>query len=61
MYYTGAKKGALAAKDVPEAIRKKPTMKISYPSHACGRISDGTVQGAEWIRARDFETAQAGR
>jgi hypothetical protein len=50
MYYTGAKKGALDAKDVPEAIRKKPTMKISYPSHACGRISDGTVQGAEWIR-----------
>jgi len=50
MYYTGAKKGSLAVRDVPEEIRKKPTMKFSYPSHACGTISDGTVQGAEWMR-----------
>ncbi len=50
MYYTGAKKGSFAPADVPEEIRKKPTIDFSYPSHAYGKIQDGTAQGAEWIR-----------
>jgi hypothetical protein len=50
MYYTGDKHGAYTPADVPEEIRKKPTMEFSYASHAYGQISNGKAQGAEWMR-----------